>query len=204
MLRPNITPVAPALHVEARPCAAPPASSSCFTPPEKRTSTLPAERTTRRRRAARRLAQRAVGLGAALVVLLGLVELHDVGAQLLRHPRRVVLRVERALAALGVDGAAARIGPHHDRHAEPLAVLAHLLELADLLRPAAATRRRACTRRRRRPAGPRPRRSRDSGETASASSAMFVLPLSFRIRGTRPQYSFMYFSARPMPSAIAE
>ena len=28
---------------------------------------------------------------------------------------------------------------------------------------------------------------------------MFVLPLSFRISGTRPQYSVRYFSARPMP-----
>ena len=75
--------------------------------------------------------QRAVGLRATLVVLLGLVQLDDVGAQLLRHPRRVVLRVQRALSALGVDRAPARIGPHHERHAQPLAVLTYLLEIAD-------------------------------------------------------------------------
>jgi len=49
MLRPNITPVAPASMYEAtlRNTAA---SLSCFTPPEKSTITRPAERTTRRRR----------------------------------------------------------------------------------------------------------------------------------------------------------
>jgi hypothetical protein len=59
------------------------------------------------------------------------VQLDEVRAQLLRHARRVVLRVEGPLAATGVDGPPPRIGPHHDRHAQPLAVLADLLEIAD-------------------------------------------------------------------------
>src|SRR6267378_3134598 len=112
----------------------------------------------------RRLAQRAVRGRRALVVLARLVQLGQVGAQLLGHARRVVLREQRALAALRLYRAAARIGPHHEGHAQPLAVLAHAAELADLL----------------------------------------VLAFSFRIKGTRPAYSRMYFSARPTPRAMAE
>src|SRR6185312_11732743 len=66
-------------------------------------------------------------------VVVRLVQLDDVGTQLQRDAGSVILRVQRIRAALGVDGAAARIGPHDQRHAVALAILAHLLELAELV-----------------------------------------------------------------------
>ena len=78
------------------------------------------------------LLQGAVGLGHVAGVRGGLVQLHDVRPQLLGHPGRVVLGVERAPAAPGVDPPAPRIGPHHQGHAQALAVLAHLAVLAQL------------------------------------------------------------------------
>ena len=77
-----------------------------------------------------------VGRGRELVLLgveLRQVELDHVGAHLHRHPGGVVDRVEGVLAALLVERRAARVGPDHERHPVAVAVLAHALELVQVL-----------------------------------------------------------------------
>ena len=123
VLRPKISPSAPA-SIDSRAFSSI-ASSPARSPPETSTSVRLADLTTAP--IASRLENSRVVLRLHRRTQLGLREVHldHIGSELAHHPRGVVDRVDqRRLAALGLDGRPAWVGPHDQRHPQPLGVRA--------------------------------------------------------------------------------